>query len=347
MMVAALAFLAPSSAESSACPELQGEMIRWVVTTRPGGGYDRYSRLIQPFLEKSLGTRIIIENHADAGGLVGALALSHAAPDGKTIGLVNASGLLTASTLLESRAPDILEDYSILARVVGNRMVLLTGQDSGIRSMGDLEQISASRPLVAGVRDVGSASFFALPVTATLLDLNHTIVAGYIGSTSRVLAAIRGDVDIIIQNFDSVRRFVESGELRPLMQISLPDSSESDQGIHIPHLGGRDGLAAQKAAARGVPSEEAIAQARSLAAVMSAGRVIVAPAGLPAATEMCLRTGLMGVLQAQAFQDAADKAGLSTDPVDAITVRSELLVAVESLKEFGQLVRSAIEQARL
>jgi len=350
LAVAALpALLLPTPGAASGCPELQGAVIRWVVPTNPGGGYDRYSRLIEPFLEQSLDAEVVIENRSGAGGIVGSLAIQNAEADGRVMGIINASGLLAANAALKGRAPDPVQDYSILARVASNRMVVFTGRDSGISDLDALLKLSASRPVVAGVRDVGSAVFFALPITASLLGLDYSVVTGYQGSSSRVLAAIRGDIDIIVQNFDSVRSYVDSGELLPLLQISSPGTDEPklDYPHAIPYLGGQDGIAATLAAERRASVDEAVEQASALSAIMSAGRLIVAPAGLPKALELCLQTNLMEVLVSRELNDAANKARLTIEPADAAKARSELLASLDSLSEFESLVRSAIEQTRL
>jgi len=261
--------------------------------------------------------------------------IKNARADGKTLGIINASGLLAANALLDSHAPNPLRDFSILARVVSNRMVILTGQQSGITDIDALLDLAASRPVVVGVRDVGSASFFALPITASLLDMDYAVVTGYVGSTSRVLAAIRGEVDIIIQNYDSVSSYVESAELRPLLEIS-------GSRPPLPSLGGLQGLAAQVATVRERPVEGAIEQANALAAIMSAGRLVVGPAGFPAKLENCLQASLMDVLMSTEFIDAAARANLGVEAVDAAKAKSELASSERSLSDFEQLVRSAV-----
>ena len=46
------------------CKLLAGQTVNWIVPSKPGGGYDAYSRLLQPFLEEHLKARIVIANHA-------------------------------------------------------------------------------------------------------------------------------------------------------------------------------------------------------------------------------------------------------------------------------------------
>lgn len=321
------------------CPGLGDETVHWVVPNVPGGGYDLYSRLIQPFLEERLNTRVIIENRPEAGGLVAAIKVRDARPDGRTIGIVNASGLMAAGVLPDSPAPDLLRDFTILARIVSNQTLLFSASNSEINNIEDLLQVSAQRPIVVGVRDIGSASFLALPIAADLLGLDYATVTGYVGSTSRALAVQRGDVDLIIQNFDSVSRFVESGELLPLLQISGKDSGH-------PILGGEQGMAARLAIKRGTDPGLAKQQADGLSSVMAAGRIIVAPARLPVEMQRCISKALAETLSSPELQQAAALARLSLAPTGARETLADLRAGDEQLSGFEPLVRAAMEQAR-
>ena len=233
------------------CPGLAGETLRWIVTTRPGGGYDAYSRLLQPFLERALSARIVIENRPEAGGIVGALAIRDAAPDGRTLGIINASGLLAARAGDVGTAPDPASDFTILASIVSNHVVLFSGRDSGIADVAGLLRVAQTRPIVAGVRDAGSSSFYALPIAAALLGFDYELVTGYVGSAARTLAVMRGEVDIVVATFDSVRGPVRDGELVPLLQLTGAPAdavgSASPDTLDAPRMAGPDGLARQRA----------------------------------------------------------------------------------------------------
>nr|HAQ95285.1 ABC transporter substrate-binding protein [Afipia sp.] len=58
--------------------------ITFVVPFAAGGGTDAFARPLAAQLDTQLGTRVLIENRAGAGGTVGASQASKAAPDGYT-----------------------------------------------------------------------------------------------------------------------------------------------------------------------------------------------------------------------------------------------------------------------
>jgi len=348
VLVSALVNL-PAAASPGTCAELDGETLRWIVPNSPGGGYDTYSRLMQPFLAKELGATIVIENQPAAGGIVAAAAIRDAAPDGRTIGIINAAGLLAAR--LDGSTLNPATDFSVIARILRNRIVLLTGRESGIDSLDRLLRIAERRPVVIGVRDTGSASMVAIPVIAELLGIEYALVTGYVGNSARILAVARGEVDLIVQNFDSTRQFILDGTVQPILQVTGAlgrDSAQTRDRVlaGIPVLGGDTGVAAQRARLQGRPVEQALKRADSLSGLVDAGRLIVAPRALPEAVLGCLESAVGAVLRSPDLQAAADRAGLRIEPADARDARADIATAAEALEAFAPLVRDAMQRAR-
>lgn len=325
-----------------ACPSLNGEVLRWIVPTKPGGGYDAYSRLIQPFLEQKLAVQIRIENRPEAGGVVGALAIRDAPPDGRTLGIINASGLLAASAVEGSRAPDPAADYTVLGQVVSNQYFMFTGTASGITDINDLLTFAQSRPIIVGVRDAGSASFFSVPVMAELLGMDYELVSGYVGSAARQMALLRGEVDIIVGNFDSLSNQVRAGELIPLLQLTAAGDNRRD----LPRLGGPEGMALLRSAESGWPPERAEQAADDLADIMEAGRLVVTPRNLPAALSECLETALGEVLQSADLLQAADRAQLSIDYQNSAVAYRGLAAGARGVDQFRDLISTTVKQVR-
>jgi tripartite-type tricarboxylate transporter receptor subunit TctC len=327
---------------SKGCAPLEGSTIRWVVPNKPGGGYDAYSRLIQPFLENRLDVQVRIENRPEAGGVVGALMIRDAAPDGKTLGLINAAGLLASRVVENGQEPDVATDFTILAQVVSNQAVLFTGTDSGFRDINELISASLTRPIVFGVRDAGSTNFFTAPVIAELLGTDYALVSGYVGSAARTLALMRGEVDVVVGNFESLRSQVKAGELIPLLQLT----ASAESGLDIPQLGGPTGVASRRAAVTGRTPQQAEQAADDLALIAGAGRLVVAPAGLPAHLSVCLETALGEILQSPGFLQAAKRARLRIEYQDSATAYQGLMAGARGVDQFRDLINTAIRQVR-
>ena len=74
-------------------------VVRIIVPFAAGGLNDTAARLIQPYLEKSLGHTVVVENRTGASGIVGAEYVAKAAADGHTLLMVASSyTVLPAST---------------------------------------------------------------------------------------------------------------------------------------------------------------------------------------------------------------------------------------------------------
>src|SRR6476619_8390548 len=78
----------PARAQDSEKTFYAGKTVRMIVGSGVGGGYDVFSRLIAPYLAKTLGATVIVDNVPGAGGLVALNKLYIAPPDGLQISLV-------------------------------------------------------------------------------------------------------------------------------------------------------------------------------------------------------------------------------------------------------------------
>ena len=67
--------------------------IKVVVPVQPGGGIDFLARVLGEEIGRAQGPTMVIENRPGAGSIIGAEAVSHAAPDGNTL-------LITTSTVV-------------------------------------------------------------------------------------------------------------------------------------------------------------------------------------------------------------------------------------------------------
>ena len=194
-------------------------------------------------------------------------------------------------------------------------------------------------------------TFIALPIAAGLLGLDYELVTGYIGNTARTMAALRGEVDIIFHNFDSARRYVEAGELIPLLQITDPSSREMNEVSKallagVPVLADAKGVAVQLAESVGKTMKEFEQQAQALDSIFSAGRLIVAPQGLPAPMSECLQLSLAATLVNPELRKAATRAGLGIDYRRPEVVYSNLSMANSQLVAFKDEITRTIERTR-
>jgi tripartite-type tricarboxylate transporter receptor subunit TctC len=335
----------PASA-AGGCPEVAGRTARWIVPYASGGGYDVLSRLIGPYLEARLGAEIAVENVSGAGGLVGAKALRDAAPDGLTLGIVNAPGLLAAKLLGEPGAPDLGKDLVPLGRLARNHHVWVTGAASAYGGIDDVLAAAADRQPVFAVSEVGGTPFISASVGAAVLELDAGLVAGYPGSREMVLSLLRGETDIASLQFDSAVGQIEAGELRPLLQVSDAPVADHASLSAVPVLGGPDGIAAKRATQLGKDPQEAALRADTLAAFIGAGRVVAVPAGLPTGLSACLETGLLEALADPGFREAAAKAQQAVEPAGRGETQATLDAAAAGFPLLEPILDASLKKVR-
>ena len=308
-----------------------------------GGGYDTESRLLQPLLERRLGADIVIHNQAGAGGLVGARAIAGARKDGATLGILGVPGLLVASLMGETRAPHPATDFTVLGRIARSWHVWGSGASSPLASIDAVVAASPSRPLICAINEVGSANFVSIAGTAALLGINVEFVGGFAGTRSACLAAMRGDVDLVCFNFETIGDLFRAGDVRPLLQVSVDRISKDHVLDDVPMLGGADGYAVASARTHGGDVDAARRAADGLAQVMGGGRIIVAPAGLPEGLGRCLADAVGDVL-ASAELRASTRRALDTASADA--ARADVALAVQAAPRLLPAVGAALARMR-
>jgi tripartite-type tricarboxylate transporter receptor subunit TctC len=108
-----LAGAAACSAEQALSSDLYPEKsIRIIVASSPGTASDFFARALGEELGAIYKQRVVIENRAGAGGLIGNTQVSRAHADGYTLGMVDVTRIITE--LMRDHAP-----YRALADIVG------------------------------------------------------------------------------------------------------------------------------------------------------------------------------------------------------------------------------------
>lgn len=188
--------------------------ITFVVPYSPGGGFDAIARAVAPEMEKILGTEVVIENIPGAGGQKGAATVYRADPDGYTIGIWNVPGLTVPQLLGKSSGYD-LTDVTWIANLATSRYALAVQADSKFDSLEAL--CSQGQPFKHSDTGPASTSSVTARVAMSLIDCPILNVTGYKGSTDTIIGLMRGEVDATIKPIASLKKYVDSGDLKLLM----------------------------------------------------------------------------------------------------------------------------------
>ena len=199
-----------------------GKTVRMVVGSGVGGGYDVFSRLIAPYLAKTLGTTVVVENVPGAGGLVALNKLYIAPGDGLQISLVQGTMATIAQLTGDQAARFDLAKFTYLATVGAPPGLWLVGPDSPIREV--QQAIDAKMKWrwasAGGTSGLGIGAAF----TCEALKLDCHIVQGYKSSADAGLAVTRGEMDALYVPESSANHFVKAKQNWALATISRTKS---------------------------------------------------------------------------------------------------------------------------
>ena len=318
-----------------ACPELEGERIRWLVGYPPGGSFNRVSRLVEPELEAALGAEVVVENIPGAGGLVGAHRLSRARPDGRTVGIMDGPGFLLLPYISPGHALDLEHDFDVLTRLRDYRMTLAVGRRLGVRTLEEV--LRRRKPLVLGRSgSLGLATLLTV-LFGEIFDIELRPVWGYQGSGALIAGIRRGEIDGAMFGEHTIARVPG---LVPLLRMTRGgDSAPGEE--RVPALSGPDSVIENRPELLRDPSSSR-EHARALQTLAQVGRIVAAPRGLPPSLRRCLGSAVFAAAASPAVAERARRVGQVLAPLPAAEARRAIAAARKAASHF----RSTLESLR-
>ncbi len=204
--------------------------IRIIVAASPGAADDFFARAIGEELAAFYGQRVVIENRAGAGGLIGNLLVSRATADGYTLGMVGVTRIITE--LVRDQAPyRSLADITAVAHVASITNVLAVTPVLPVRTAPEFARYARVRPgeLNYASLGIGSASHLAGEVLARALGIDAVHVPFRVVSDTFVEMGL-GRVHYAVYTLPAVLSSVRDGRLRALA-VMTPQRSPT-----LPHV---------------------------------------------------------------------------------------------------------------
>ncbi len=119
--------------------------IKLIVPFAAGGLNDVVARLIAPYLEKSLGQPVVVDNRPAASGIVGTDATAKAQPDGHTLLMVASSFTVIPAT--RSNLPyDSQRDLAPIMMVAKNSLLFLVNPKVQAKSLVEFVALAKANP---------------------------------------------------------------------------------------------------------------------------------------------------------------------------------------------------------
>ncbi len=188
--VLALAVL-PATAFSQAFPN---KPVRLVVAFTPGSSTDIIGRVVAAKLSEMWGQTVVAENRAGAGGSIGSKYVVDQAADGYTL-LANSSAHAANPGIYAKLPYDTLKDFTNLALLGGGPNVLITGTETGWKTLQDFTAAAKANPgkLNFSSAGIGSGTHFNLEKLKIALGIDVVHVP-YKGTPEAIGDTIGGRV---------------------------------------------------------------------------------------------------------------------------------------------------------
>ena len=212
-LLAAPAFAVCGLAMAQAYPS---RPIRVVVPYPAGGATDQMARIIQQPLAEILGTTIIIDNKAGAGGAIGTEAAARAAPDGYTLVFGNA-GPNSMGPAIKKTPYDPIKDLAPISFVGNVPLFLAVHPSMPVNSTKELIDLVRANPGKYNYGSVGISS------ASHLIGEYFNFVAGlkmthvpYKGGAPAMVGFIGGEVQVMFMTGLDGLQHARAGRLKVL-----------------------------------------------------------------------------------------------------------------------------------
>lgn len=216
----AIGSLAVAGAGIAIAQDYPRKPIRMIIPYTPGGSIDTVGRLVADQLQRQLGQPIVIENIPGASGLVGALQVKKAKPDGYTL-IFNASSQTYLPLVMAKKTYDPQKDFTPIGQIGYVPLIVAVSNEIPSKTIEDFIKLAKSNPgkYTWATSGLGTTSHLSEEMFNRALGLQMQIVA-YKGAVPQLTDVVGGHVSAAISPMPGVMPFVQAGRLRPLAVTS-------------------------------------------------------------------------------------------------------------------------------
>ena len=206
--------------------------IRLIVPWTAGGPADTGFRIMAESVSRQFGQPVVVENKAGASGILGAVALQDARPDGHTISQMHVG--VVRQMLLNPRPPyHPINDLTYILQITGFVMGAVVRADAPWRTLPELLDHAKANPgkLNYGTLGIGSTQHLVMERIRMQKELSWTHVP-YRGTADTLRALLGGEIDFASES-SGWAPMVLSGQLRLL---AIYTSTRARRFAEVPTL---------------------------------------------------------------------------------------------------------------
>ena len=194
--------------------------VKIVVGFAAGGLNDVLARMIAQKLTPVMGQSFIVENRPGAAANLAAEYVAHANPDGYTL-LLSSSALAINPALSSKMTYDAQKDLAPIIQITTTKMLIMVNPAVNVSSLRDLIALAKASPGKLNYASAGAGSPIHLASEmfkrASGTDIVHI---PYKGSSQALVAAMSGEVQVLVDVMPTALPLIKSGKLKPLAVAS-------------------------------------------------------------------------------------------------------------------------------
>ena len=206
-----------------ATAQLSSKPIRVLVPFGVGSSTDIVARIIATPLSQTLGQPVVVDNRPGADGVVAAVELVRAAPDGHTLLLATNSPLSAAPHLRKKIPYDALNDFTPVTQVGYYTFFVVVNPHLPVKTLQELIALVRKNPGKLNYASGNTSSIVMTAMLASLAKLNMAHIP-YKTEPPAIVDLLSGQVQLMISSYSTIAPFVPNGRLRALV-TTLPTRS--------------------------------------------------------------------------------------------------------------------------
>ncbi|HKS85790.1 MAG TPA: tripartite tricarboxylate transporter substrate binding protein [Pseudolabrys sp.] len=211
--------------------------VRIIVPTPAGGPVDVMARILANSLPPFLGQNVFIENKPGAGNTIGSRQAAAADPDGYTLMVSAASGLIM-SPMIHKNAGYDASSFAPIALIAETPQVLVINPQLPFKTVGDLVAYAKANP---GKLNYSTGGIGTLPhLNAELFKSEsgtNILHVPYKGGGPALTAVVAGEVQVTFDTVSTSLQLINDGKLRALAIVGPRRAPEMPNVPTMPEAG--------------------------------------------------------------------------------------------------------------